>query len=99
LWWDLHDLLELTVAGGEIGATFGLADHRELVLDALQRCSGLVGFVLPQRRVGLVEFGPDRSRRLHRAGVVAVEHVGYAPQVVTGLRGLGDQAHRGQGDH
>jgi hypothetical protein len=86
LWWGFQDLFEVTVTGGEIGATLGLADHRELLLDALQRCSGLVGFVVPQRRVGLVELGPDRGRRLHRAGVVAVEHVGYAPQVVTGLR-------------
>ncbi len=92
-------LFELLAAGGEIGAPLGVSDRRELLLDALQRCSGSLGIALLQGRPGLVELGPDRGRRLHRAGVVAIERLSHAPQAVTGLRGLGDQAHCREGNH
>jgi hypothetical protein len=87
------------VARGEVGTTFTLTDRRELRLDALQRCPGAVRIALFQRRPGLVELGPYHGRRLHRAGVVVIEHLGHAPQGITRLRGFGDQAHRREGDY
>jgi hypothetical protein len=95
----IQRLLELTMLGGEIGFTFGLGNYRELLSNAIERFFGPLGLIFLQCFLGLFQLGPDQGRSLHRAGVVGIEHLGHAPQVVAGLGGLGEQAHCGEGDH